>query len=62
VFVGDGKIYIGTDGGSLIVFKPGDRFEVLARNNLGAGIVATPALVDNKIYVRTDRHLIAFGE
>jgi outer membrane protein assembly factor BamB len=60
--VGDGKIYIGTDGGVVIVFKPGDRFEILARNNLGEGIVATPALVDNRIYVRTDRHLIAFGE
>jgi outer membrane protein assembly factor BamB len=59
---GDGKIYVGTDGGVLVVFKPGDRFEVLARNDLGEGIVATPALVDNRIYVRTIRQLIAFGE
>jgi outer membrane protein assembly factor BamB len=60
--VGDGKIYVGTEGGVLVVFKPGDRFEVLARNDLHEGIVATPALVDNKIYVRTERHLYAFGE
>jgi len=46
----------------LVVFKPGDRFEVLARNDLMEGIVATPALVDNKIYVRTSEHLYAFGE
>jgi len=60
--LGDGKIYIGTEGGVLVVFKPGDRFEVLARNDLKERIVATPALVDNKIYVRTDRHLYAFGQ
>jgi outer membrane protein assembly factor BamB len=60
--IGDGKIYAGTDGGVLVVFKPGDKFEVLAKNDVGEGIVATPALVDNKIYVRTDRHLYAFGE
>ena len=60
--VGDGKIYAGTDGGILVVIKPGDRFQVLARNDLGEGIMATPALVDDKIYVRTDRHLYAFAE
>jgi outer membrane protein assembly factor BamB len=60
--LGDGKIYVGTEGGVLVVFKPGDRFEVLARNDLREGIVATPALVDNKIYVRTYEHLYAFGE
>jgi outer membrane protein assembly factor BamB len=60
--LGDGKIYVGTDGGVLVVFKPGDRFQVLARNDLKEGIVATPALVDNKIYLRTFQALYAFGE
>jgi outer membrane protein assembly factor BamB len=60
--VGGDEIYVGTDGGVLVVFKPGDRFKVLARNALDEGIVATPALVDNMIYVRTERHLYAFGE
>jgi outer membrane protein assembly factor BamB len=59
---GDGKIYVGTDGGVLVVFRPGDRFEVLAKNDLGEGILATPALVGNTVYVRTDRHLYAFAE
>jgi outer membrane protein assembly factor BamB len=60
--VGDDKIYVGTDGGMLVVFKPGERFEVLARNDLKEAILATPALVDNTIYVRTDQHLFAFAE
>jgi outer membrane protein assembly factor BamB len=60
--IGDNKIYVGTDGGVLVVFKPGDRFEILSKNDLGEGILATPALVDNKIYVRTDHHMHAFAE
>jgi outer membrane protein assembly factor BamB len=58
--VGDDKIYMASDGGTLVVFKPGDRFEVLANNDFGEGILATPALVDDRIYVRTERHLYAF--
>jgi hypothetical protein len=31
--------------------------EVLARNELGEGIRATPAITANKLYVRTLNHL-----
>jgi outer membrane protein assembly factor BamB len=44
-----------------VVFKAGDHCQVLARNNLGEQIVATPALVDGRVYVRTEGHLYAFG-
>jgi hypothetical protein len=43
------------------VFKPGDELNVLARNDLNERIMATPAIVDGTIYVRTDKHLYAFG-
>lgn len=59
--VGDGKIYVASDGGTVIVFEPGDRYRRLARNEFDEGILATPALVDGKIYVRTRGHLYAFG-
>ena len=59
---GDGKIYIGTDTGWMVVINAGDKYEVLAKNNLREPIMATPALVDGKIYVRTEKHLYAFGE
>jgi outer membrane protein assembly factor BamB len=59
--VGDGKIYVASDGGTLIVFAPGDRFQRLARNDFDEGILATPALVDGKIYLRTRGHLYAFA-
>jgi hypothetical protein len=48
--------------GVVAVFRAGDPCQVLARNNLGEQIVATPALVDGQIYVRTEGHLYAFGE
>lgn len=59
--VGDGKIYVASDGGTLIVFKPGDRYHRLARIDFDEGILATPALVEGKIYLRTRGHLYAFG-
>jgi len=60
--VGDNKIYIATEGGVVVVLKPGDRFQRLAQNDIGERLMATPALVDDTIYLRTERHMYAFGE
>jgi len=59
---GDGKIYVASDGGTVVVLKAGDAFEVLATCQFDEAIFATPALVDGKIYLRTDRRLYAFGQ
>jgi len=59
---GDGKVYIASDSGVVVVLKDGNRFEVLAENDLGESIGATPALVDGTIYVRTAGRLYAFKE
>jgi outer membrane protein assembly factor BamB len=58
---GDGKIYTASLKGVVTVLAAGDKFEVLARNDLKEPIAASPALVDGVIYVRTERHLFAFG-
>ena len=58
---GDGKIYVASEAGTVAVLQAGDTFKVLARNRLGQKIMATPALVDGKVYVRTEKHLYAFG-
>jgi outer membrane protein assembly factor BamB len=47
--------------GKLVVFAVGDRLEVLARNDLGEPIMATPAIVDGHLYVRTAGHLYSFA-
>jgi outer membrane protein assembly factor BamB len=56
------RIYIASAKGTVVVFATGDELVVLARNNLGEEIKATPAIVDNKLYVRTEGHLYAFSE
>jgi outer membrane protein assembly factor BamB len=58
---GDGKIYAASQKGVVVVFEAGDSFKVLARNDLQEPVVATPALVDGVVYLRTEKHLYAFG-
>ena len=58
----DGRIYIASGKGIVTVFTGGDTLQVLARNNLKESIFATPAVVEHKLYVRTVKHLYAFGE
>lgn len=58
---GDGKIYFASDRGIITVLAASDKLKVLANNDLEERIIATPALVDGKIYVRTDGYLYAFG-
>ena len=60
---GDGKIYAAaTRGGVVTVFEAGDEFKVLGVNKIGERIMATPALVDSVVYVRTEKALYAFGK
>ena len=58
---GDGKIYTASARGVVTVFEAGDALEVLSSNALEGRILATPALVDGAVYVRTDTQLLAFG-
>jgi outer membrane protein assembly factor BamB len=58
----DGRIYAANLNGIVVVFRAGDTLEVLARNDLGEDTTATPAIADDKLYIRTASHLWAFGE
>ena len=46
----------------VVVLDSGEKLKVLAENKLDGAILATPALVDRNIYVRTEKHLYAFGK
>ncbi|MDP6554467.1 MAG: PQQ-binding-like beta-propeller repeat protein [Pirellulaceae bacterium] len=59
--VGDGRIYIAAERGAIIVIEAGEKLKLLATNDLGEPLMATPALVDGKIYVRSNSRLHAFG-
>ncbi len=59
----DGRIYVTSQRGTVVVIDTAsDTLKVLARNELHAAIFASPAIVDGVIYLRTDKHLFAFGE
>jgi outer membrane protein assembly factor BamB len=58
-----GRVYIPGQQGTTVVLKAGPAFEVLATNKLDDGLFnASPALVDNAIYLRGQRHLYCIAE
>jgi outer membrane protein assembly factor BamB len=52
-----GRVYIAGRDGVVLVLRNGKRYEVLASNRLDDGFDASPALVDNAIYLRGYRYL-----
>lgn len=58
----DGRVYLVSQRGTVVVLDAtSDKLNVLARNELKAPVFASPAILDGVIYVRTDKHLLAFG-
>jgi outer membrane protein assembly factor BamB len=58
----DGKIYCCSQRGEVLVLKTGKSFEVLEINELGQPINATPALAEERIFVRCGEDLKVFGK
>lgn len=57
----DGKIYVPTTKGEMIVLATGDTFNQLARNPIGEGTHSTPCVDGNRLYVKTFTHLVCVG-
>jgi outer membrane protein assembly factor BamB len=55
------RIYLANDRGDVYVFPAADRFELLARNPLGEGVSASPAVADGRLYYRGKDHLFCIG-
>lgn len=53
----DGRIYLLDEDGKTTVIAPRKTFEKLATNKLEGRTLATPAIVDESIFLRTDTHL-----
>ena len=58
----NGKIFLCSTRGRISVLEDGESFKLAAQTDLGEAIMATPALVGNRIYIRSASHLWAFGE
>jgi len=57
----NGKICVASQPGVVVIYRAGESLEVLARNNFGEPILATPAIVEDTLYVRTENHFYAFA-
>ena len=58
----EGRVYFFGKEGKTTVVKAGQPFERLAENRLDGVVVATPAIVDRTIFLRTDTHLYRIGK
>ena len=57
----DGKVYIAGEDGQVIVLKAGPDFVRLATNDMGAPVLATPAISEGKLLIRTQSQIVAIG-
>jgi outer membrane protein assembly factor BamB len=57
----DGRLYFTSEQDGVFVVKAGAKFELLAVNPTPEPCMATPAIADGMIFVRSQRHLWAFG-
>ncbi|HEX8558674.1 MAG TPA: PQQ-binding-like beta-propeller repeat protein [Pyrinomonadaceae bacterium] len=57
----DGKLYLSNEDGEMLVVRAGPKFELLATNSMGELLMATPALSDGVMYVRSSKSLFAVG-
>jgi outer membrane protein assembly factor BamB len=53
----NGKVFCMNEEGKTFVIRAGDRFELLGSNDLGEMAMATPALVGDRLIVRTEHQL-----
>ncbi|MBM3736249.1 MAG: hypothetical protein FJW39_10730 [Acidobacteria bacterium] len=57
----DGKLFVATEHGKVVVLRAAGDWEVLAVNDFGSNIYATPAISHDRMYIRTQDALYAIG-
>ena len=57
-----GHVYITGRSGTTVVIKDGKDLEIVATNSVGEGVDATPAPVDNELFIRGERHLFCIAK
>jgi outer membrane protein assembly factor BamB len=58
----DGKIYLSSEDGEILVIAAGEKFNQIATNSMGELLMATPALSEGVMYVRSSTSLFAIGQ
>jgi outer membrane protein assembly factor BamB len=58
----DGRVFLATEDGQVLVLEDGGAFHVMARNDMGETVFATPAIANRTLFVRTRGHLYAIAQ
>jgi outer membrane protein assembly factor BamB len=58
----DGKVYFASEEGHVYVVKAGPTFELIADNDMGESVLATPAISEGTLIFRTENHVIALRD
>ncbi len=57
-----GRVYLTDRAGTTVVIRDDEDYEVLASNSVGETVDATPAPVDDELFIRGERHLFCIAE
>ena len=57
----DGLVYFVSDRGVTTIIRPSETFAVIAKNELGEPVSASPAISQSQIFLRTHQHLYCIG-
>jgi outer membrane protein assembly factor BamB len=57
-----GKIYVASEGGDVFVLAADSALKLLATNSMGERIRATPAVANNRLFIRGQHYLYCIGE
>ena len=58
----DGRIYLSSEDGDIVVIAAGAEFKHIATNSMGELLMATPALSEGRMFVRSVSSLFAIGK
>jgi outer membrane protein assembly factor BamB len=58
----DGRIYFDNEAGVTTVVKAGKEYEAVATNDLGERMLASPAITDGAMFLRTENNLWRVGD
>jgi outer membrane protein assembly factor BamB len=59
----NGKLYLATEDGDVVVLKMGEKFEVIATNTLADQVfIATPVIAEGELFLRGQNTLFCISE
>jgi len=58
----NGHVYVTGRSGTTVVIKDSDQLNIVASNSVGETVDATPAPVDNELFIRGENHLFCISQ